>query len=104
MPMLPSHPADWLTRVTRMNIESSLSRALIVASLLILVPNAYSTVYLFGIQQDKPQTDGRGMSVVKGNVSSLPGSSKRFALVIGVDDYQDTQINKLDGATNDAKA
>src|SRR5205807_10057704 len=34
----------------------------------------------------------------------LPTSSKRFGLVIGVDEYQDAQINKLEGATNDAKS
>src|SRR4030095_15591432 len=50
------------------------------------------------------QKDGRGLRVVPKAVESLPGSSKRFALVIGVDEYQDAQINKLGGATNDAKA
>lgn len=37
-------------------------------------------------------------------VESLPASSKRYALVIGVDEYEDSQINKLEGASNDAKA
>src|SRR6185295_7825681 len=37
-------------------------------------------------------------------VKELPPKAKRFALVIGVDDYQDTQINRLEGSTNDAKA
>lgn len=36
-------------------------------------------------------------------VDSLPRKAKRFALVIGVDEYQDRQITKLDGASNDAK-
>src|SRR6476469_6179152 len=37
------------------------------------------------------------------NLSALPRMAKRFALVIGVDEYQDKQINKLEGASNDAK-
>jgi hypothetical protein len=36
-------------------------------------------------------------------VDTWPRKAKRFALVIGVDEYQDTQINKLEGASNDAK-
>jgi Flp pilus assembly protein TadD len=37
-------------------------------------------------------------------VKELPAKAKRFALVIGIDQYNDTQINRLDGAANDAKA
>lgn len=33
-----------------------------------------------------------------------PGSAKRFALLIGVDQYADTQITPLSGASNDVKA
>lgn len=36
-------------------------------------------------------------------VQELPVPAKRFALVIGVDAYEDSQINKLEGASNDAK-
>ncbi len=36
-------------------------------------------------------------------IKALPGSAKRFALVIGVDQYADTQITTLGGAGNDAK-
>jgi formylglycine-generating enzyme required for sulfatase activity len=36
-------------------------------------------------------------------VAKLPVGAKRFALVIGVDQYADTQISTLGGATNDAK-
>lgn len=51
------------------------------------------------------QKDGRGLRVQPAKpVDALPGISKRYALVIGVDDYQDTQITKLEGAANDAKA
>jgi uncharacterized caspase-like protein len=56
-------------------------------------------------QAEQKQSDGRGLRVQTGGaVASLPTGSKRFALVIGVDEYQDTQINKLEGASNDAKA
>jgi hypothetical protein len=38
-----------------------------------------------------------------GQVKSLPSQAKRYALIIGVDKYQDKQITTLGGATNDAK-
>lgn len=37
-------------------------------------------------------------------VKTFPASPKRYALVIGVDKYADTQISSLGGAGNDAKA
>jgi hypothetical protein len=37
-------------------------------------------------------------------VGTWPVSSKRFALIIGVDSYQDPEISNLSGASNDAKA
>ena len=36
-------------------------------------------------------------------VRALPGAVKRYALVIGVDQYADTQITTLGGASNDAR-
>ena len=36
-------------------------------------------------------------------VKALPGVVKRYALVIGVDQYADTQITTLGGASNDAR-
>jgi hypothetical protein len=36
-------------------------------------------------------------------VKTLPGQAKRYALIIGVDQYADTQITTLGGASNDAK-
>src|SRR5204862_787792 len=36
-------------------------------------------------------------------ISSLPVSAKRWALVIGVDKYQDPQISPLKGSDNDAR-
>lgn len=46
----------------------------------------------------------RGLGVQSsGAVKTLPGSAKRFAVVVGVDQYADTQITTLGGASNDAK-
>src|SRR5882757_684297 len=39
-----------------------------------------------------------------GTVASLPSKTKRWALVIGVDRYADTQITTLGGSSNDAKS
>jgi hypothetical protein len=51
------------------------------------------------------QSDGRGLKLqASGPVKVLPGSAKRYALVIGVDQYADTQITTLGGASNDARA
>ncbi|HEX8650811.1 MAG TPA: caspase family protein [Pyrinomonadaceae bacterium] len=50
------------------------------------------------------QTDGRGLKLQGSEpVKALPGKTKRYALVIGVDQYADTQITTLGGASNDAK-
>lgn len=37
-------------------------------------------------------------------LDALPTSAKRYALIVGVDKYDDAQIPKLEGASNDAKA
>ena len=37
-------------------------------------------------------------------VNALPGKSKRWALIIGVDNYTDAQISPLKGADNDARS
>src|SRR5687767_6253520 len=48
------------------------------------------------------QTGDRGLKV-GGPVKTLPATAKRYALIIGVDQYADTQITTLGGASNDAK-
>jgi hypothetical protein len=51
------------------------------------------------------QGEGRGISLATDTkIKELPGRNKRFALVIGVDKYADTQVSTLGGASNDAKA
>jgi uncharacterized caspase-like protein len=51
----------------------------------------------------RAQTDNQRALVVSQSVDAWPRKAKRFALVIGVDEYQDTQIGKLEGASNDAR-
>jgi hypothetical protein len=48
------------------------------------------------------QTGNRGLKVGD-PVKTLPAAAKRYALIIGVDQYADTQITTLGGASNDAK-
>src|SRR5215471_3242735 len=38
------------------------------------------------------------------SIAAWPAKAKRFALIIGVDEYEDSQISRLDGASNDAKS
>lgn len=50
------------------------------------------------------QRNERGLKIESGAaVKALPGAPKRYALIIGVDQYADTQITTLGGASNDAK-
>ena len=51
------------------------------------------------------QTSTRDVRVTTGSaVTHLPDRSKRYALVVGVDRYQDPQITPLVGAGNDARS
>lgn len=59
--------------------------------------------FLFSPLLINAQPSGRGVRVSSDPVKSLPPASKRFAIVIGVDNYADTQITTLGGASNDAK-
>jgi Caspase domain len=66
--------------------------------LLLLITGALST-------HVQGQSDDRGLKLQSSEpVKALPGKVKRYALVIGVDQYADTQITTLGGASNDAKA
>ncbi|HET9531745.1 MAG TPA: caspase family protein, partial [Blastocatellia bacterium] len=60
---------------------------------------------VFSVAYAQTQQDSRGLSLTQSDpVKQLPGKTKRFALVIGVDRYSDTQITTLGGSVNDAKA
>jgi caspase domain-containing protein len=81
-------------------MKSNPSRPVLCAILFLLVP-----LFIPTISNTEAQTnDQRGLDVSKGTVNAWPRKAKRFALVIGVDEYQDTQISKLSGASNDAKS
>ena len=51
----------------------------------------------------RAQKSDRGVKISSDQVRALPANAKRYALVIGVDQYADTQITTLGGASNDAK-
>jgi len=75
---------------------------LLIAAIVVSICPAFNPAMVSHAQTQK---DGRGLNVVPTKpLDSLPTSSKRYALVIGVDAYNDSQINKLEGAGNDAKA
>lgn len=50
------------------------------------------------------QSGGEARGVKAASVSALPAKSKRYALVVGVDRYDDGQITPLGGASNDARS
>ena len=52
-----------------------------------------------------PRIDGgKGMTLDASGGQGWPGVAKRYALIVGVDKYDDTQITTLGGAANDARA
>lgn len=57
-----------------------------------------------GANGAKAQPSGRGLGISNSSVKVLPSAAKRYAIVIGVDQYTDTQVTTLGGASNDAKA
>lgn len=57
---------------------------------------------LFTLPASAQNDRGLGIKPAE-TVRQLPTKSKRFAIVIGVDQYADTQISTLGGAVNDAK-
>ena len=61
-------------------------------------------LFLTGVMSKEvtTQTPDRGVRVAN-QVKSLPAAAKRYALIVGVDQYADTQITTLGGASNDAK-
>ena len=61
-------------------------------------------VALFVMPASAQPGEGRGIGInPSGNIKQLPTKAKRFAIVIGVDRYDDTQITTLGGSVNDAK-
>ena len=74
----------------------TLAMALVVCPL--VGPFAVRTMRAGGTEADQ-----RGMQVKPADpLSKWPSREKRFGLIIGIDQYQDSQISKLEGASNDA--
>src|SRR5215211_8497504 len=70
-----------------------------------LLPLLLAALFVvFNAPASKAQPKGRGLAIANGPVKALPSTAKRYAIVIGVDQYADTQITTLGGASNDAKA
>jgi Caspase domain len=61
-------------------------------------------IVAFSARGSNAQPNGRGLAISDKPVKALPSTAKRYAIVIGVDQYADTQITTLGGASNDAKA
>jgi hypothetical protein len=52
----------------------------------------------------RTQHEQRGLQIKPSEaVAKWPSKEKRFALIIGIDQYQDSLISRLEGAANDAK-
>ncbi|MDX6711784.1 MAG: hypothetical protein QOH96_2800 [Blastocatellia bacterium] len=72
-----------------------LSMLLFATMAVLQIPGSYA---------QKP-AQGRGLALgTEKEIRQLPTKSKRYALIIGVDKYSDTQISTLGGATNDARS
>jgi hypothetical protein len=77
-----------------------LALALLLAVVCPLLGNAPLCAYPQAESFDRAQ--GRQLQRDE-NIKALPSKSKRWALIIGVDDYSESQISKLNGAANDAR-
>jgi len=75
-----------------------MAKAQLVSALLMML-----VVSSVGMQVGSQRTN-RGIKIQSSeSIKTLPIKSLRYALVIGVDQYADTQITTLGGASNDAK-
>src|SRR5829696_8330026 len=56
------------------------------------------------LEKEKGVAIDRGAASATSQVAQLPSASKRWALIVGVDTYEDKQISPLYAASNDANA
>lgn len=56
-----------------------------------------------GIERDMREQKAQDATRALGLVQTLPGKAKRYALIIGVDQYNDPQVTGLAAASNDAR-
>lgn len=73
-----------------LNLTSSLPRAVAIAF----------CISVFALSVMPQRRDTRGMNT---QATRLPDTSKRFALIVGINEYQNSQVTDLQGAANDAK-
>ncbi len=66
-------------------------------------PSAQPPTQDRGLGRDAREQQAQEATRALGLVQTLPGKSKRYALVIGVDQYNDPQVVGLGGAANDAQ-
>jgi hypothetical protein len=78
-----------------------LKKSIIIAFTLLLLPMLFPYRLLSIQKQGEAQSRQLQQLEV---IRAWPTSAKRFALVIGVDQYADTQITTLGGASNDARS
>lgn len=60
-------------------------------------------IFLQSVSAQPAPSRGLGLEAARG-VRQLPVAAKRYALIVGVDQYADTQISTLGGSSNDARA
>jgi hypothetical protein len=71
---------------------------------MVVTGSLLSSTLISTTQFVKAQTNKRDLRLKEiDTVKELPSKAKRWALVIGIDEYRDRQINSLKGATNDAR-
>jgi len=72
----------------------------------LMIANAILLLFLSSVaaQPQSPVGQPRRLAHQRDRLKTLPGKSDRFALVIGIDKYQDEEITPLEGASNDAKS
>src|SRR5882762_793567 len=82
-------------KIRRWFFMKQLSMLLLATAAVLQIPGSYA----------QKLAQGRGLALgTSKEINQLPTKAKRFALIIGVDKYSDTQISTLGGATNDARS
>src|SRR5690242_15848590 len=76
---------------------------LLKSAILFLLCVCVVDVFAVGQSRNSQQTSDRRITHPEG-VRELPSQNKRWALLIGVDKYEDSNISALKGSANDARA
>src|SRR6185369_10794591 len=87
--------------VILMAIHTGQVRRYLTVFLMLAILISFSALFQVHGQSSKRKTGLEERKI--GLIDSLPSSSKRYALIIGVNQYEDPKIAPLKGATNDAQ-